>query len=97
MNKPQRTYLKTLAAQIEDIYLDKFGKPAIYIAVEKRKVPKEMRVGGFDVTAEKVKHEVNHFRRLKRGFVKQGVDGVCNYLKDQGFVPDKELLSKALA
>ena len=92
MNRLQRSYLKGLAVQIEDAYIKKFGKPAIYIAVEKRKVPKEMRQGGFDVTAEKVKHEVNHFRRLKRGYEKYGVDGVFNYLKSEGFNPTKKTL-----
>ncbi len=92
MNKPQREYLKTLSRQIEKVYFDNFGKPDVYIVPEKRKVPKEMSIGGFDVTAEKVTYPVNHFRRLKRGFLKQGVDGVCNYLKGQGFKHDKKLL-----
>ena len=97
MNKPQRKFLKGLAKQAEEAYLKKFGKPMIYIAVEKRKVPKPMRQGGFDVTAEKVKYEVNHFRRLKRNFVKYGVDGVFDYLKECGFTHDKKLLENLLA
>lgn len=96
MNKPQRKFLKGLSTQIEKAYLNKFGKPMVYIAVEKRKVPKEMRQGGYDVTAEKVKYEVNHFRRLKRNFVKYGVDGVFDYLKECGFTHDKKLLENLL-
>ena len=97
MNKAQRGFLKGLASQIEKAYLKKYGKPMIYVAVEKRKVPKEMRQGGFDVTAEKVSYEVNHFRRLKRNFVKYGVDGVFDYLKECGFTHDKKLLENLLA
>ena len=41
-------------------------------------------------------HEVNHFRRLKRSFVKEGHDGVINYLSKCGFSVDKEMIYSRL-
>jgi hypothetical protein len=41
-------------------------------------------------------HEVNHFRRLKRRFVKQGAEGVYNYLSKLGMNVDKSIVYSSL-
>ena len=95
--------LKGLAAVIDKAYMDKYGKKAVYTAIEKRVVPAELREnvgekreGGYDVTGERMSFEVNHYKRLKRAYKKSGAGGVIHYLKKQGFKPDEDLIRKQL-
>lgn len=95
--------LKELAAVIDKVYMDKYGKKMVYTVIEKRVVPAELREnigekreGGYDVTGERMSHEVNHYKRLKRTYKKNGADGVIHYLKKQGFKPDEELIRETL-
>ncbi len=95
--------LKELAAVIDKAYMDKYSKKADNTVIEKRVIPAEFREnigerreGGYDVTGEKMSHEVNQYKRLKRAYKKGGADGVIRYLEKQGFKPDKELIRKQL-
>lgn len=96
MNKNHRAFLKGLAEQIDSAYMKKFGKTAIYTTVEKRKVPHDYMEGRYEMTGERVKHDVNHFRRLKRELYKNGTDGVLHYLRKCGFNPDEKLFNQTL-
>ena len=95
--------LKELAAVIDKAYMDKYGKKAVYTVIEKRVVPAELREnigekreGGYDVTGERMSHEVKHYKRLKRAYKNRGADGVIRYLEKEGFKPDEGLIHKTL-
>lgn len=103
MNKVQRETLDRLADYIDQSCLRQFGRKMTYIATEKRAIPAELREqvgerreGGYDVTGEKVAYEVNHRRRLKRAYIKHGVNGVIQYARKLGLQPNVSELKQVL-
>jgi hypothetical protein len=105
MNKAQRKFLKGLSESIDRVYISQLGRKMTYEATQKTNISHEdmsLVNKKFDDDKEytfdmPIFYEVNHFRRLKREFIKHGVNGVYYYLDNLGFEPDEEKLKEVLS
>ena len=104
MNKHQRTQLKFMADKIDSAFIEKKGQKSTYASSYDTFVSNEDLILANQEPEESegammtmpCLHEVNHFRRLKRTFVKNGPDGVCNYLSKLGLSMNKEIIANSL-
>ena len=70
---------------------------SVGVSNEDMKLANQKVVEGEDYTMKiPVYYEVNHFRRLKRSFVKQGAEGVYDYLYKLGMKVDKNIVYSSL-
>lgn len=105
MNKHQRTQLKELSKKLDDIYIKEKGSKLMYGAASSVDVSHEDMELSDNKPEEgenyrmqiPVYYEINHFRRLKRSFVKQGSEGVIDYLTKLGMSVDKSIVHKSLS
>ena len=104
MNKNQRTQLKALSEKLDAIYVKEKGAKLMYGARSSADVSNEdMELANHNPEEGEdyrmkipVYYEVNHFRRLKRSFVKQGAEGVYDYLYKLGMQVDKSIVYSSL-
>ena len=103
-NKHQLKALKSLAVKINKMSIDKHGKRITYSVSTYQKVSKEdMQLANQNVDEGNdylikihMVLEVNHFRRLKKAFSANGVDGVLAHLRRCQLTTDKNILSSEL-
>jgi len=105
MNKKQRELLKGLSEKIDSIYEKEVGRKQMYTSIVNTKVSGEDAIlAGHEEANEdqeylvksEMYHEVNHFRRLKRAFIKGSHDGVIKYLSKCGFTINENIIRQQL-
>lgn len=103
MNKNETKALRFLAEEVDNVFIKQKGRKQVYESILNRKVtPEDLELANADVTIEEGKeytmkipmyHEVNHFRRMKKAYKANGANGVYLYLKRQGVLLEKKLIS----
>lgn len=102
--KRQLEVIRAIARGIDQMTVKTHGRKMTYKSkLQKYISPKDMKLAGQEPEEGKdykidvpVIGEVNHFRRLKRAFQTNGVEGICAHMKRCNLKPDKERITSIL-